>query len=305
MKPGGPFVAERVAAQHCPELLQGKRQAANPLKELARLGERLPEQLERQLAALCPGAKVEVRAGEPAELHASAANDRRAEPVLNSMLAVGPKEVMMIASVPRRAVLGLVDLALGGTGKEWDMPAGKLPLSARLMFGRVEKMLAGVLAGAMDLSDPELVKPKNAGAALEANTPFAGCRRTVLPVEVAIAGTETWELVFVFPGSSVAALFANQGEAKGAAPAASRPAEASPQTEPFGGIPLPLKAVLVDMAVPVSMLSRLKPGMVIPVTVARSVPLIAGEQAVAHGSVGAVDDRAALQLTRITAIKEN
>jgi len=43
---------------------------------------------------------------------------------------------------------------------------------------------------------------------------------------------------------------------------------------------------------------------VLPISVARSVPLMAGDQVVAHGSVGALDDHAALQLTRITSIKE-
>ena len=48
----------------------------------------------------------------------------------------------------------------------------------------------------------------------------------------------------------------------------------------------------------------LKPGMILPVAVARTVPLIAGEQVVAQGTIGAMDDRAALQLTQITSRKE-
>ena len=76
MRPTGPFVAERVAAQHCPELLRGTRQAADPLKELARLGQRLPELLELHFGTLCAGARAEVRVGEPVEMQAGAVSDK-------------------------------------------------------------------------------------------------------------------------------------------------------------------------------------------------------------------------------------
>ena len=139
---------------------------------------------------------------------------------------------------------------------------------------------------------------------LEAATPFAGCKRTVMSFEVSIAGTEAWEVTFVFPGSALAALFANRSDPV-EADAPGSVAAGDPLAQPFSAIPLPLRAVLVDMSVPVSTLSRLSPGMVIPVLVARTVPLIAGDQVVAHGAVGEMEDRAALQLTKITANKEN
>lgn len=304
MRPEGSFVAERVAAQHCAELLRGTRKAVDPLKELAGVGEPLAAALERLIGDLCAGAKVVVRAGEPADLPANVANERRGEPMLNGMVALGAKEVMMIASVPQRAILSIVDLALGGTGNDCEVPAGKLPLSVQMMFGRFEKVVAAALVEGMGFADASLVKIKNAGPTLEAATPFAGCKRTVLSFEIGIAGTQPWEVSFVFPGSALTNLFANRAESADEAAAPASAAPGNPMAEPFSGIPLPLRAVLVDMAVPVSTLSRLRPGMVIPVQVARSVPLFAGDQVVAHGAVGEMDDRAALQLTKITASKE-
>ena len=67
--------------------------------------------------------------------------------------------------------------------------------------------------------------------------------------------------------------------------------------EPFGAMPLSLSAVLVDMALPVSTISALQPGQVLPVSVARSIPLKAGGQTIAHGTIGALDDRVAVQIT--------
>lgn len=304
MKPEGNFVAERLAALHCPELLQGTRQTPNPLKDLAHFGESLPELLKRELGTLCAGAAAEVRVGEPSELEPTIGNDKRGDPVLYSVLSVGPKEVMMVASLPFRAVLSLVDLALGGSGKDYTAPAGKLPLSAQLMFGRFEKMLATLLAEALGFAGADGVKLKTSGSAAEAYTPFAICKRTVLPIEISVAGTEPWELLLAFRGSTAATLFAGRSEGLKPASSAIRHSSLSPHLEPLGAVSVSLKAVLVDMTVPLSALSSLKPGAVFPVAVARSVPLIAGEQVIAHGTVGAMEDRAALQLTNITSIKE-
>lgn len=303
MRPEGNFIAERLAAQHCAELLRAPRQAANPLAELGEFGKQLSEVLARQLAQLCPGAKIAVESGEPVDLQPNTAQDRRGGPVMNSTVAIGPKDATMIASVPHLAVLGLVDLALGGTGKDCALPAGKLPMSAQLMFGRFEKALSEAIAEVLDLQGAAPVKFKNQNSAPNAFAPFAGCKRTILPLQLSIADAEPSELVFTFPGVSLVQLFADREKAAPAA--APRSGQAVPNAEPFGGIPLPLKAILVDMKIPVATLARLQPGMVIPVTVARNVPLVAGEQIVAHGAVGAMDDCTALQLTKITAIKEN
>jgi len=306
MRPEGTFIPERLAAQHCADLLRAPRQAVNPLAELALFGERLAELLGGRLGQLCPGAKAIVQAGEPAELQPNAANDRRAEPVVSSVIAAGPKEAMMISSLPQAMVLSLVDIALGGTGRDCAMSSPKLPMSGQLMFNRFEKILGDVLAEALELSDEDAIKFRNQAVGSSASQPFAGCKRTVLPIRIALAEAEPCELVFTFPGATIAALFANRSKAGNAAGSTSAAtAQAIPTAEPFAGIPLPLRAILVDMAVPVSMLARLKPGMTIPVTVARSVPLLAGDQTIAHGTVGAVDDCNALQLTRLTSIKEN
>jgi len=49
---------------------------------------------------------------------------------------------------------------------------------------------------------------------------------------------------------------------------------------------------------PFSAISALRPGQVLPVSVARSIPLSVGGRTVAHGVVGAVDDRVAIQITQ-------
>lgn len=67
---------------------------------------------------------------------------------------------------------------------------------------------------------------------------------------------------------------------------------------PFDDLPLQLRAILVDMSMPVSKLSALAPGQVIPVPVARNIPLVSGTHTLAHGAIGTMEDRVAVRLTQ-------
>jgi flagellar motor switch protein FliM len=301
MRPEGTFIAERLAAQHCAELTRGPRQAANPLAELGQFGERFAETLSEALAKAFQGAAVDVSAAEPAELQANV-NERRGDPVFTTTFAAGVGETGFYASLPQGAALAMVDVALGGNGKDCEVTGGKLPISAQLMFERFEKLLTAALADALELPGPDPVKVRKNGIAPEAALPFSGCKRTVLTVRLAIASSPYHELVLTFPGASLSTLFAGRADAGSGAP---KGGVVAPNAEPFAGIPLPLRAILIDMAMPVSALANLAPGTVIPVAVARSVPLIVGDHVIGHGSVGSMDDRTALQLTRISLKKEN
>jgi flagellar motor switch protein FliM len=88
------------------------------------------------------------------------------------------------------------------------------------------------------------------------------------------------------------------------APTMPRP-PADPTSEPFGDLPLGLSAVLVDMRIPFSVIANLKPGMILPVAVARQVPLRVGEATVAHGTVGTMDDRVAVQISQAFSHQRN
>lgn len=301
MRPEGSFVAERLAAQHCAELTRGPRQTANPLGELAQFGERLAGILAERLAASFQGATVNVGVGEASELQANV-NERRGEPVFNSVFAAGAGEATVYASLPQGAALAMVDVALGGNGKNCEYSGAKLPVSAQLMFERFETLLTGALAEAFDFPAADAVKLRKSGSTPEAALPFSGCKRTVLTVRMSIARSEQHELVMTFPGASLATLFVPRGPSGAVA---HKGRVVAPNAEPFAGIPLPLTAILVDMAMPVSALANLQPGALIPVSVARSVPLIIGDQTIAHGTVGSMDDRIALQLTKISLKKEN
>jgi flagellar motor switch protein FliM len=62
-------------------------------------------------------------------------------------------------------------------------------------------------------------------------------------------------------------------------------------------VDFPLRAVLVDTSVSLARLAQLQPGMLIPVALNRSVPLLIEQAVIAHGTAGEVDDRIALEIS--------
>ena len=308
MKLEGAFIAERIAAQHCRELLRGGVRRADPVKELDRLGARVAELIAPALSRLCPGKKLVVQASAATQFAGSDALIEKLGPnAAINLVTAGESQAPLILSLPARTVIAFVDLAYGGNG-DTDAPAPeRLSASAMLMGERMMQPLSESLASALAPEGECNIQSLCKGLDPELLAPFAECSVTVLSLEIG-DGSRTWEAVLARDGVRndpfvMAELFRNRGR-NGTAPAKGNQA-ASPRVEPFAGIPLPLRAVLVDMAVPVSLLSQLKPGQILPVAVARNVPLMAGEHVIAHGTVGALDDRAALQLTQITGNKEN
>ena len=106
-----------------------------------------------------------------------------------------------------------------------------------------------------------------------------------------------WTITLALPFATLADLFGHGTRA----PAAHDPGSsaANPAAEPYAAVPLPLTAMLVDMNISVAALAALEPGQILTVAVARNVPLRIGNTTIAHGSIGAQDDRIAIQITQL------
>jgi len=303
MKPERTLIAERPLAQHCAELLRAGPDPVELLPLLGRMGERLARRLSGALAPLMGGEAPVVRCQNPREgtletLAAAAMSPLAA----NSLMAMGPGRVPVLVSIDAEPVLRIVDRAFGGKG-DAPMPLPeKFPMAADLMIGRLETLVTGQIATAVEAVAPEAVlrpgtlafAPVRRDGALarlepfEAETPLA-----ILPLEVEDDGLLPWALTFALPLASLPALF---GQAEDDTPARAR-AAGNPWDAPFAELPLSVRAVIVDMALPFSTIAALAPGQIIPVSVARSVPLQCGDIPFAHGAVGAVDERVAIQIT--------
>ena len=295
MKSQHSFVPERVAAQHCAELLRRGAEPGDQIGALAKLGTRLAPLIAKALARLVGGEAPTVTALAPQEQSEGELIQQVGTLAANALYATGIPGVSLLGSVAGAAVLRLVDRAYGGSGEHHGPLPDAFPLSAELLIQRFEAALAECLGAA--LGSPA-VEPLKRSARLAEFAPFpAGAKLAVLSIEVMEGTKAPWLLTLALPLSNLPKLAATLGDGPAAAPR--RSGAADPAAAPFAALPLGLTATLVDMPVSLAVLAALEPGTVLPVAVARAVPLSIGGQTIAHGTVGAQDDRIALRLTSL------
>ena len=295
MKPERALVADRVLAQHCPELLRSREAAPVPLvPAMARLGEALARALSQALASLTAGEPPLVRSIAPRECAMAEFAQGIAPLAANSLLTLGAPEMTALASLDAEAVLRMVDRAFGGRGDAPSPLPTAFPMSAELMVTRLEGVVVTALAQA--LGTPGAVQPLRRDGCIVQLAPYADNEQLgVLTLEVDDPGRRPWKVTIALPQTVLVKLL-GEGERPAAPPA--RKVQPNASDEPFGAVPLTLSAVLVDMRIGFAELSALQPGQIIPVAVARSVPLKIDDTTIAHGTIGAWDDRVAVQITQ-------
>jgi flagellar motor switch protein FliM len=296
VKPEKTLKAERIAAQHCAELVRAAPGPDELSALLGAVGERLARALVPALATFVGGKGLTCKA-KPARRSdlddlTMFSPDLMAHLLLGLGTGHGDERLPMLAMLDAAAVLRIVDRTFGGRGEAPSPLPDEFPLSANLLISKLEAVLLHHLAEALPPGLHDLVGVAHSGS-LTALDPFPrGEPVMALEIDVAEPGGDSWLITFAVPFPTLAALF-------GCAPrkaSAARRAVANPMAAPFAELPLTLRAVLVDMNMPMAALAAIEVGQVLPVSVARAVPLRLGTVTVATGSVGAADDRVALQI---------
>lgn len=298
MKPERAFIADRIAAQHCEALLRGAPVSRDLAPALARALPHLEAALARGLAAMTGGDAPRVRCDPPEELiHADLAAGL---PALAGVCALGAGAqcLPLLAVFDAGAVFGHVDRAFGGQGVGPDPMPEAFPLSAELMLARLEDVVANAAIHAFAASSHQVLRPISRGGRIALISPLGDAEVLhVLRLTVIAGAGDPWRVTLALPAAALTALMAE--DADGPAPALTGPRSASdPLAEPFAAMPLTIRATLIDMKVPFSTIARLRPGDVLPVAVARSVPLSIGGHTFAHGTIGECDDKVAVRLTQ-------
>lgn len=294
MRPERSFIADRMVAQHCPELLGPTAPCdADLAPSLALLSGRLALSLATGLGRLSGTEAPAVEAAAPRALTAAQMGHEVPSLASYAVLGIGPERHKVLLTCAAAPVFRLVDRAFGGRGTVPNPLPAAFPLSAELLIQRLEQTLATALQEALGGALPTV--PLQRDTQLSQIAPF-GPAETVFELSMSVQepGCEPWTLSLAFPQATLAALFAGR-ERKLPKPAT--PHAPDPMSEPFASLPVTLTAVLVDMPVPFARIAALRPGDVIPVAIARSVPLIAGERTVATGAIGEYEDRIAIQIT--------
>lgn len=238
-----------------------------------------------------------VRIGRVQEMSALELSFEIGRLAANCLMGIGARRLPFFASVEAGGVLRLVDRAFGGTGEAPAALPDAFPLSAELMIGKLEAMIGTALATALGNRADGGIQVIRRDGDFTMLDPFpSGETVAVMPLEIEEPGRSAWKMTLAFPMAMLANLFGSEEPAPRARRRRAAPAEGV--DAPFADLPLPVSAVLVDTRISFSALSALRPGQVIPVAVARNVPLRIGDRTIAHGTIGALDDRVAVQITQ-------
>lgn len=286
---------DRLTAGHCDALLKRRVAPADLSADFARFGERLAGTLRPALAAACSDPALQIRSLGARPVTRAELAQACGPLAANSLHRFGGDERQLLLSIEARALLEQLDRAFGGTGfVEHKLPT-ELPLSADLLARRLEKPALAAIAAQVPGLD---FQPGDRGSDVAQLCPFDAAAALSL-LELEVGDSRPWRITIALETEALAALLPRSPSQR---PAAARKADA--HEAPFAGLPLTASATLVDMEVPLHRLADLQPGDVLPIMVARNVPLRIGDIVLARGSIGEVDDQVALQITQTFSGKE-
>lgn len=284
-----PTAAQR-AAVHCDALLKSRPTPDDLAPEFAQFGDRLAPALRRTVAQAWDDPTIQVRS---CGVRMAAVGELKG--ICGGLSAIslhgfGQKHVLLMA-IEGRALIEQLDRAFGGSGLiDDDLPA-ELPVSADLLAKRFEAQAIATLAA--ELGSVEFRADRRGDLAQLRPFP-AKAELTLLTLELCGSAGRPWQLVLALETGQLAQVLPRRPCAQ---PVGGR-RKLTMTGAPFSDVPLRATATLVDMTVPLHRLAALAPGAVLPIMVARSVPLQVGEITIASGSVGQVDEQVALQITQ-------
>lgn len=296
MKPERGFVAERAIARHAPALSRREPSPADLMPVLETGLERLVRAMRGALAPLVGGLPPHVACPRPEEMTLETFVESVPALAAWSVYALGSGSDRLLSVVDGETLLRLVDRAFGGPGEAPVPLPRELPLSTELMVQRLEAILALRLGEALEARPA--IRPLRRDNRLDQVQPFGPATRlVVLSVEVTEAGRAPWTMRLAVPAAVLGRMVALP--VRPARPGRRR-GPADPMAEPFAEMPLPVAALLVDTELPLSTISTFAVGQVLTLPIARSVPVCIAGRTLAHGSIGAVDDRVAIQISQLS-----
>ena len=282
----------RHLAEHCAELTARASHAAAPPTRFSEAAADFARAIALPLGGLIGGARLRVSCSAAAALSPEALLERVGGIAAHCVLAVPGTQAHVLAVIPLHDLLSLTDRVFGGVGETPDDLPEELPLTADLVAGQIEGLICDAFASALS----HLARPEVAARApiLARLSPFAvqpDCRTFELTVSEEGRGDLT--IVLAMCAESFATLFSASRKA------IASPVRRDPQAGPFADIPLEVEAVVAEFNLPLARLSNLKVGDTLPLALSPEVPLKISETTFAYGSMGAADERMALQLTRV------
>jgi len=296
------FLAERRAAMHSDRLVAKPDTPSDGLGTFARFGEKLAPVLAGKVSNVLNTSGLEAEAGAPELMLAKVLTEKIGPVAGNFVLPVGDVGGRIFASFSLPPILDRLQAMFGGDASDKAAElTEKLPSSVELLLRRLASGLIQAIGECLD--EAAIRKGEQAQFAADQSrlAVFPGqSDAVVMTITLTSEGASPIELLLACRPATMARLMTHFADGATAAP----PHPRLTMTPVMRDIPLPLRARLATMKLPASRLLALKPGQTLPLAVARSVPIYAGNHLLATGAIGEQDDRVALQIDRVHFIGE-
>lgn len=272
--------------------------SADRLSGLERMAERLARHLRGVLEPFARG-KVQVT---PERHHTERFDSWRAGlPSFTSLslYRLRPLKGGALIVVEPDFVTAMVDAFYGGSGLATKRGREFTPTEERLLGRLTDGIVEGVVSVWEDVAalNPSFVSR-------ETNAAYASLVRSdeavvVQRFVVMPAAGRSSSLSIIYP---LAALRPYEGQLAAKVHADHGPADGewrARMTDALAQVQLPVRSVLARPELTVAQLMALKPGDVIPITLAPKVPLIVANRRLAYGTIGEQEGRAALMIDQV------
>jgi flagellar motor switch protein FliM len=278
---------------------RGATQAPVMLSGLDRLGEKLGRRL-RDIVEPLAGVKPAVLC-RPVDLIEYGSWSEQVQPLASiGVYRLLPLKGNVLVHMEARMISTLVDRFYGGSGNR-PMPARSefTPTEDRLIGRLSESMMAALISCWSDTLalDPVLVT-REAGLGFASGAQPAD-QMVLQRFVIELGRDEQWPVDILFPLAALRGVDALMGTKVHDEPTEPDPLWRARVERQMGNIRLPARTVLARPNLSLAEIMQLQPGDIIPVHIARSVPLIVGDRIVAHGSIGEQDGRAAFMIEKL------
>ncbi len=204
-----------------------------------------------------------------------------------------------------RFVLGLLDLFFGGTGAVPLMLPTEFSPAAEALIARLGASIAVPLAASWEPLARITFTPGRVEANAATLTDIDGDDPVIVTrFGLAIGDAKPVFLDLVYPVAALKPHGASLTAKVLGKTAAPDPQWRNGLTRAAMTVRFPIRSVLAEPIVPLTMLMALKAGDVIPIDIANEVPVMVGKDRLGCGTVGTSNGRAAIQLTSINRIDE-
>ena len=278
------------AAQHCEQLLSSRAATADLASDFARFGTRLARALQPRFAKLFDTHKLETELVETATTPVGNLAETLGERRHHARFALPNKGLGILASASLGSLIGEFDRLLGGDGAE-PGDAEALPASANRFAREIEEE---ILAACVETSGRGDLSAAERGSKLVEIVPSAATE----PVMIATIAVHRPDLAVLTIKIAVCETTFRQFASEGPVgrPVRASIGEGGIETSAVALVELCATATLVDMTIPLHRIAGLQVGALLPVPVHRSIPLSIGDTVIAHGTVGVLDERVALEI---------